>query len=155
MFGVCELIELEHGQLILSYYSTIDATALRAVCRRFCGAVAAYPWDDRDACVFDLRSWARAFARRPTGHALASLRAPRLRLLAGAPEAHRAAVGAAIIDAALAVRHVGGGSPDAGNSEAGSAPGPGRAAAMVPCPHRAQGILKQRCMLHAACCMVP
>jgi hypothetical protein len=63
MFGVCELIEIECGQLLLPYYSTVDAAALRGVCRRFRGAVTAYPWDDQDTCVYDLHSWARVFPR--------------------------------------------------------------------------------------------
>jgi hypothetical protein len=61
MLSLCDLVEIMHGELIMPYFSTIEAATLRGVCRRFHGVVTAYPWDDRDTYVFDLRTWAISF----------------------------------------------------------------------------------------------
>lgn len=63
MFSACDLVEIAHGELILSYFTTIEAATLRGVCRRFRRVVTTYPWDDRDTYVFDLRTWALSFPR--------------------------------------------------------------------------------------------
>jgi len=63
MLNICDLVEIAHGALILQFFSMVEAATLRGVCRRFRRVITAYPWDDRDTYVFDLRTWALSFPR--------------------------------------------------------------------------------------------
>jgi len=51
----------EGGALLLRYFTTRDANELRLVCRHICDAVAAFPWEDRKAPVYDILSWRCCF----------------------------------------------------------------------------------------------
>lgn len=58
-----ELVELEHGSLVLPFISMQDATQLRGVCRRLLAAVADHQWDDRETLVNHLAFWRLSFPR--------------------------------------------------------------------------------------------
>ena len=60
---VYDVIEVLRGELVLPFFSTGDARALRMVSQRFRRAVLAHIWVDCDTPVLDPRRWARCFPR--------------------------------------------------------------------------------------------
>jgi hypothetical protein len=49
--GTQETLLSEVGPVLLRFFSTVDACALRLVCREFQAAVSEHPWEDRDTVI--------------------------------------------------------------------------------------------------------
>ena len=62
--GTQETLLSEVGPVLLRFVSTVDACALRLVCREFLVAVIEHPWEDRDTVIQgSIRAWRACFPR--------------------------------------------------------------------------------------------
>ena len=62
--GTQETLLSEVGPMLLRFVSTVDACALRLVCREFLAAVSEHPWEDRDTVIQgSIGVWRACFPR--------------------------------------------------------------------------------------------
>jgi hypothetical protein len=62
--GTQETLLSEVGPVLLRFFSTRDACALRLVCHEFLAAVREHPWEDRDTVIQgSIRAWRACFPR--------------------------------------------------------------------------------------------
>jgi hypothetical protein len=62
--GTQETLLSEVGPVLLRFVSTVDACALRLVCREFLVAVIEHPWEDRDTVILgSIGAWRACFPR--------------------------------------------------------------------------------------------
>ena len=56
-----DVLYMEHGLLLLQWFTTVETAPLRLTCRAFCDGVAKYPWCDWSRAVRDVVLWRRCF----------------------------------------------------------------------------------------------
>ena len=61
--GTQETLLSEVGPVLLHFFSTADACALRLVCREFLAAVTEHPWEDHDTFISSVGTWRACFPR--------------------------------------------------------------------------------------------
>jgi hypothetical protein len=62
--GTQETLLSEVGPVLLPFFTTRDACALRLVCREFLAAVSEHPWEDRDTVIQGaIGAWRACFPR--------------------------------------------------------------------------------------------
>ena len=62
--GTQETLLSEVGPVLLRFFATADACALRLVCHEFLAAVTEHPWEDRDTVIQgSIRAWRACFPR--------------------------------------------------------------------------------------------